>query len=170
MRRHLVRLLVLGLAAARAGAADEVLLSQDDFLKEAFGGTPPPAQVLWLDKAAQAELTPVFGHAYPQARLRYWRDATRTAWVVEDIGKEFPITAGFVIDGERIERARVLVYRESRGGEIRFPAFLRQFAGARLEGDHLSAHVDGISGATLSVWAMERMARAVLTLDHLAPR
>lgn len=169
MRRHWARLLVLGFAAARAQAADEVLLSPDDFLKEAFGGTPPPAQMLWLDQAAQSELTPVFGHAYPQARVRYWRTAGRTAWVVEDIGKEYPITAGFVVEGHRIEQAKVLIYREPRGGEIRFPAFLRQFSGASLEGDHLSSHIDGISGATLSVWAMERMARAVLTLDQLAP-
>jgi hypothetical protein len=169
MRKLWAQLLVLSLAAARAQAADEVLLSPDDFLKETFGAAPPSAQVLWLDKAAQAQLTPVFGHAYPQARLRYWRDAGRTAWVVEDIGKEFPITAGFVVEGHRIEKARVLIYRESRGGEIRFPAFLRQFSGTSLEGDHLSANIDGISGATLSVWAMERMARAVLTLDQLAP-
>jgi hypothetical protein len=33
----------------------------------------------------------------------------------------------------------------------------------------LQPEVDGISGATLSVMAMQRMARAALTLDALAP-
>ena len=33
----------------------------------------------------------------------------------------------------RIEMVRVLVYRESRGGEVRFPAFLNQFKGMGLD-------------------------------------
>jgi hypothetical protein len=50
---------------------------------------------------------------------------------------------------------------------VRDPAFLRQFAGAGLaEGDRLDRGVDGISGATLSVHAMERMSRLALYFDR----
>lgn len=150
-----------------AARADETILAPEAFLRESFA-TPPAPKLLWLDDAAQARLKPIFGHAYPQARLRYWRDAGRTAWILEDIGKEFPITAGFVVAKGALEKARVLVYRESRGDEIRYPTFLKQFAGVTLAGQGLHPEVDGISGATLSVWAMERMARAALTLDPLA--
>lgn len=164
MRRLLLSLLLAGLAQA-----DEVVLPPDEFLRESFGGELPKAQLLWLDDRAQAALRPIFGHAYPQARLRYWRADGRTVWMLDDIGKEFPITAGFVVHAAAIDRAGVLIYRESRGGEIRFPSFLHQFAGAHLEHGELEPEIDGISGATLSVWAMERMARAALTLDALAP-
>lgn len=166
MIRHLAgTVLMLGTAVAHA---DEVLLPPEDFLRQTFG-TPPPAQVLWLDDATQAKLKPIFGHSYPQARLRYWRSAGRTAWILEDIGKEFPITAGFVIGKGEVAAARVLIYRESRGDEIRYPSFLKQFDGVKLAGEHLQPEVDAISGATLSVWAMHRMARAALTLDALTP-
>jgi hypothetical protein len=163
MRRFAPSLLLLSTLAS----ADETILAPDDFVRESFA-TPPAPKLLWLDDEVQAKLKPIFGHLYPQARLRYWRDAGRTAWILEDIGKEFPITAGFVVADGALEKARVLVYRESRGDEIRYPAFLKQFAGATLGGQGLHPEIDSISGATLSVWAMQRMARAALTLDPLA--
>lgn len=125
--------------------------------------------MLWLDNTAQEKLTAVLGHRYPQARLRYWRAQGKTAWILDEIGKEYPITAGFVVADKHIERAQVLIYRESRGDEIHLPAFLRQFSGAHLDGDKLSKKIDFISGASLSVDAMQRMASAALLLDQLVP-
>jgi len=166
MTRILLSLvLVFGAAAA---SADQVFLPPDEFLRQTFGGTPPTPQVLWLDDATQTKLRAIFGHNYPQARLRYWRAGGKTAWILEDIGKEFPITAGFVVGPSALDAAKVLVYRETRGDEIRYAAFLKQFNGAKLAGDRLQPEVDGISGATLSAHAMQRMARAALTLDPLA--
>jgi len=63
---------------------------------------------------------------------------------------------------------RVLVYRESHGGEVRYKAFLKQYKGVMLkEGDFLNHAIDGISGATLSVRSMTRMARLALYYDQL---
>jgi hypothetical protein len=162
--------LVLALLCLAAGAAcaDTVYQTRDDFLREVFGA-PPPAQVLWLDNSVQDRLKAVLGHPYGQARLRYWRKNGKTAWVLDEIGKEYPITAGFVVDHDAIDTARVLVYRETRGMEVRYPAFLRQFSGARLQGGRLTKSIDGISGATLSVQSMDRMARAALVLNEQAP-
>jgi hypothetical protein len=154
---------------AASTLADVTYLTTDDFLHETFGAAPPKPQFLWLDDAAQARLKPIFGHAYPQARLRYWRGNGKTVWILEDIGKEFPITAGFVIKDHAIDSARVLTYREARGDEIHYPGFLGQFSGSHLRDDKLEPGIDGISGATLSVDAMRRMARAALTVDPLAP-
>ena len=164
--RHLIAPLLLFFSAT--AWCDQVVLAPDIFLHDAFG-KPPAAKFLWLDDAAQQSLKPIFGHRYPQARLRYWRTESKTVWILEDIGKEFPITAGFVVHKGVLEKARVLTYRESRGAEIQLPAFLRQFEGQQLKEGHLSEDVDSISGATLSVWAMQRMAKAALTLDALAP-
>lgn len=156
------------LLAAGAACADEAVETPEAFLREAFGAQVPEPQTLWLDDKTQAQLRPIFGHIYPQARLRYWRAGTRSAWILDETGKEFPITAGFVVDGMQMDLARLLIYRESRGDEIRYPAFLKQFKGAHLQNDELQPQIDGISGATLSVSAMQRMARAALTLAPMA--
>lgn len=166
LRTLLSLILIFGTAAAQA---DQVLLPPDEFLRQTFGPTAPTPQTLWLDAATQRQLKTIFGHNYPQARLRYWRVPGKTAWILEDIGKEFPITAGFVVGKAALDSANVLIYRETRGDEIRYPTFLKQFVGAKLASDRLQPEVDGISGATLSVMAMQRMARAALTLDALAP-
>lgn len=153
--------------SAAVASADTVYLTPADFLRQTFETVPVPA-VIWLDHATQAQLTAVLGHRYPQARLRYWRAAHKTVWILDEVGKDYPITAGFIVADAHIERAQVLIYRETRGFEIHLPAFLRQFVGARLDGAHLSQDVDGITGATLSVDAMRRMARAALVLNRLA--
>jgi FMN-binding domain len=144
-------------------AADEqVYLAPDAFLTEAFG-TPPPPSMLWITAEIQPEIEKILGHPPPRLRQRYWKDGNKTAWILEEIGKEEFITAGFVIVKDHIEKARVLIYRETRGMEVRYPAFLKQFEGSQLaEKQRLSKRIDGIAGATLSVWAMERMARTAL--------
>ena len=149
-------------------AAEQVYQDPDVFISEALGSRPQP-KVLWLTRDMQAEVTKILGHPPPQLRQRYWSDGARSVWVLEEIGKEEPITAGFVVANGRIDHARVLVYRESRGGEVRYPAFLRQFAGAALAPDNqLNRQIDGISGATLSVSALERLARVALYFDRMS--
>ena len=155
------------MSMAVSARADTTYVSPDDFLKQAFIEPPKPA-FLWLDKAAQTQLTNTLGHPYPQARLRYWHIDTKNVWILDEIGKEYPITAGFIVADHKIQRAQVLIYRETRGMEIHLPAFLAQFNGAHLSGEKLSNSIDGITGATLSVDAMQRMARAALVLDALA--
>ena len=166
---NLVRmsLLLLILCILRASAADELIyLAPEAFLTEAFGTTPAPS-MLWITAEIQPEVEKILGHPPPRLRQRYWKDGAKTAWILEEIGKEEFITAGFIVANDRIEKARVLVYRESRGMEVRYPAFLKQFEGTQLaEKLRLSKRIDGIAGATLSVWAMERMARTALYFHH----
>ena len=88
--------------------------------------------------------------------------------MLDEIGKEYPITAGFVIQGDHIQRAQVLTYRETRGMEIHSPGFLAQFNGSSLKDQELSHKVDGIAGATLSTQAMVKMAKAALLLNQKA--
>jgi hypothetical protein len=159
-------LLLFGIAIT-AVRADTVYLPPNDFLQQVFSEPPAPA-LLWLDNSAQSKLAAVLGHRYGQARLRYWRVQNQTAWILDEVGKDYPITAGFVVVDNHIARAQVLIYRESRGEEIHLPAFLRQFVGAHIDGEHLSNKIDGITGATLSVDAMRRMAQAALILNQLA--
>jgi FMN-binding domain len=152
---------VLAALLSDAGAED-VYLAPESFVAEAFPAVPKPS-VLWLTPPLQAAATSILGHPPRNLRQRFWSDGNRSAWILEEIGKEEPITAGFVVRNGRIEQARVLIYRESRGGEIRYTGFLKQFAGVGLAADRRLDHpIDGISGATLSVGAMDRMARLAL--------
>lgn len=147
--------------------ADTVYQSQEDFIKETFKEDIKPA-IIWLDKPTQDELAQILGHNYPQARLRYWRKGDTSAWILEEIGKEYPITAGFVVTDDSIQRAQVLIYRETRGMEIHLSSFLAQFKNNKLANDQLANKIDGIAGATMSTDAMVKMARVALTLNRKA--
>jgi len=142
----------------------------DVFLAEMFNNQVPAPTVLNLDAKAQSEISAVFNRPFPSQRVRYWKDANKTVWVFDDIGKEgyVPTTSGFAVSNGAIETARVLIYRESRGEQVAEPSFLNQLKGAKAAGNKLSNKVDNITGATLSVQMMERMARTALTLDTLS--
>jgi len=142
--------------------------SAEDFLKQSFAGQPPEPAVVWLTGERKTAVEEILGHRYAALRVRYWRREQRSAWILEEIGKDQPITVGIVVDQARIERVKVLVFRESRGWEIRHPFFTDQFKTATLNGDwQLDRHIDGISGATLSVRAMQKLARLALFLDGI---
>lgn len=157
---------VLALAAlllAAATAASDVYQTPDDFLDQVFDGNPPEAAVLWIDGDLAGQARRILGHDYGALRVRYWLKDGRSAWILEEVGKERPITVGIVVGGGGIELIKVLEYRESRGGEVRFPSFTRQFHGAGLDDDlTLDRSIDGISGATLSVHALKRLAALAL--------
>lgn len=162
-------LVLMGLFAPVAQGREDVYLTPEQFVAESVGTPSHKPEILWLTKDVAVQATRILGHAPPQLRQRYWKSDGKTAWVLEEIGKEEPITAGFVVENGKILQIRVLVYRESRGGEIRYPAFLRQYEGVALDTEQQLDHsIDGISGATLSVRAMGRMARLALYFDQLS--
>jgi len=157
-------------AATLADAADDpdaigVYQTPDAFIAQAFDGTPPAAATLWLRGELKQRIADIMAHRYTKLRLRYWLSGERSAWVLEEIGKEKPITIGLVVNDGVLEQIKVLIYRESRGWEVRYPFFLEQFSDARLRpGDRLDRSIDGISGATLSVRALTKLARLALML------
>lgn len=159
----LVALLIVSGAAWARGTYQE----PQAFVSESFDGKPPAAKVLWITDAMQPEITHILGHLLGQRRVRYWRIGERSVWILDEIGKEEPITAGYIVNQGRIERVRILIYRESRGDEVRYPRFTEQFKGAGFKGDDhkLDRTIDNISGATLSVDALTRSTRLALYLD-----
>jgi hypothetical protein len=137
------------------------------FLDEIFNDKPPAPEVVWLLGEVKETTKEILGHAYPGIRVRYWGEAGRTAWVLEEVGKTQPITVGLVVNKDGLESIRVLAFRESRGWEVRYPFFTDQFSGIRLTTDYkLDRDIDGISGATLSVRALKKLARLALYLHQ----
>lgn len=168
MRVRVFSFLVALVAVAAPVVAAVTYRTPQNFLADSFAGQVPPPQVVWLTGQVRADMKRVLGEEVPGARVRYWRSDGRTAWILDEIGKEDPITAGIVIDDGRIASFDVLIYRESRGDEVRFPYFRTQFIDATLTGTgQLDHDIDGISGATLSVRAMTVMARRALFLHQL---
>jgi len=164
-RRFVRSLTALSLLLPALALPATVYETQPDFLARAFSGSPPAPGVLWLSGERKTAVRQLLGHDYPALRLRYWCSAGRSAWVLDEIGKDLPITVGIIIAAGTIRDLRVLTYRESRGGEVATPAFTDQFIDASLGGDdRLDVAIDGISGATLSVQALTKLATMALYL------
>ncbi len=139
------------------------------FIDNAFNGSPPKVQALWITKKIRPAVEAILGHKFKGMRIRYWAQGQRSAWILEEIGKEKPITTGIIVNQGKIEQLRVLVFREERGSEVRYPFFHQQFDGATLAKDNrLDRHIDGISGATLSVRALTKLSRLALFLHQHA--
>jgi len=88
------------------------------------------------------------------------------AIITEEIGKFHPFTfvVGVDMDGE-ITNIAVLVYRESRGGEIAKKRFLYQFLGKSLKNPiRINKDIINITGATMSVQYMCAGVRKVLAV------
>lgn len=160
--------LVAGLAHAGAGYRTETV---DAFMARVFAGQVPNRGLLWLDDDLQARALATLGHPYAGRRLRYWHLGERTAWVIEEVGMKAPITLGIAVNAGQVHEVSVLVYRESRGGEVGQRDFLSQFDGARLrKAQALDRDIDGITGATLSVGSVTRATRWALALHDVLCR
>ncbi len=136
------------------------------FIGDAFAGKTPEAKVLWLTTEDKATIAQILQHKYNRMRIRYWQLGNETVWILDEIGKEKPITIGVHIKEKEILHFKVLTFRESRGDEVRHGFYAKQFINAKLkDNNQLSQNIDGITGATLSVRATTKIARIALWLD-----
>ena len=109
------------------------------------------------------------GDKYKKRIFKYWKTNDKTLWILNSIGKYKPITAAFTVKECKINSAHVLIYREQHGYEIKYPSFLSQFNNLKINNKfRLTGNIDNISGATLSVQSMDRMARTALILDNIS--
>src|SRR5690606_41739809 len=95
------------LAALVPALAEEVYQTPQAFLANVFADTVPAPQLLWLTGDKQAVATDILGHPPASIRVRYWQRGSRSAWILEEIGKEEPITAGFVVDNGTLQNAQI---------------------------------------------------------------
>lgn len=136
----------------------------------------PNKQYQWLTGEVKKQVISILDHAYPTLRVPYWQsgrgDDRKTVWILEEIGKHKPITVGIVIQNQQIISLRILKFRESRGWEVELPSFTQQFNGIALKipvdlnNTDLTANIDGISGATLSVSAVTKLSKLALVLQQ----
>ncbi|NIB40207.1 FMN-binding protein [Pseudomaricurvus alkylphenolicus] len=149
-----------------------LFLSAEQLHERAFPGQDMSWKTLWITKDQRQSIERILNHSFRGIRIRYWGEGSRTVWIFEEIGKELPITIGVTVDAGTIADMAVMEYRESRGGEVRYPFFTDQFKGVALRTESppkLDGHVDGITGATLSVRAMKKIATLALFCHQLTP-
>lgn len=144
--------------------AESVYQKPADFIKESFApSSSPKSSVLWITKSLKPAIYKIMGHDLGSLRVRYWAKDGKTVWVLNEIGKKHPITVGLVVKENKIQRLKVLIFRETRGWEVRHPFFTDQFKQIGLTADNkLERSIDGISGATLSVTALKKLARLAI--------
>jgi len=176
LRAVLAILAIVGAPALLGGAmlgAQEVLLTPEQGLREIF---PEVTRTSQERRALSAEarrrleqqlgrsidedtvvVTLVYGPA-PDSALRGY------AVVTEEIGKYRPITFMVGVTPQfTVRDVAVLVYRESRGGEIRRRRFLSQYRGKGVRDPiDLNRDIINVSGATLSVRSMNAGVKRVL--------
>ncbi len=147
--------------------ATNVYQEPDEFIREVFPGETPEVKRLWIKKDLKKSIREIMERDLGVLRLRYWQKAERTAWILDEVGKEKPITTGIVVNGNQIEQLKVLVFRESRGWEVRHPFFTDQFKHLKLDSEkQLNKKIDAISGATLSRNALIKVSRLALFLHE----
>jgi len=142
--------------------------STEDFLIQVFSGTPPKPKLLWLKKDIRKKATHILNHRPGYLRTRYWQTDQQSVWVINEIGKTKFITIAIVIKDKKIALLKVLAFRESRGWEVKHEFDTDQFKQNGLNADlTLTQLIDGISGATLSVRALTKIAQLALFFDSL---
>ncbi len=165
--KQLTRILAIALAFTACVHGEERVYKQpSEFIKSAFGGKIPATSMLAISGDVKSRAKNIMAHNYAEARVRYWKQGNHSVWILEEIGKTQPITAGFIIEGGRIKAMEILIYRESHGWEVSKPFFTQQFSNTSLKGgDQLSSEIKNVAGATLSVRAVTKLARLALYFD-----
>lgn len=160
-------LIVLSFFICTDVLAEDVYQQPKDFIKETFNGATPSKKSLNPNKKQQKIINKIMSRTYYSPKVEYWEKDGRTAWILEEIGKVKPITTGFVINGDKIERMKVLIYRESHGWQVKHDFFTDQFKDLGLKSSYkLTGYIDNISGATMSVDALRNLGELALYLHQ----
>ena len=159
----LIKLIFLSSAFAK------LEIEEENFIKKMQASESFEKSRMILNKEQLKQVQIPMGDKYKKRIFKYWKSEDRTLWILNSIGKYKPITTGFIVKECKIESAHVLIYREQHGYEIKYPSFLSQFINLKINDElRLTGNIDNISGATLSVNSMDRMARTALILDNIS--
>ncbi len=158
--------------ASRPPAEHHAYQTLDEALREVFAGADSTWTESWTpDDDARAALAAQLGAPQPAGEIVFHRarDGGRDlGWAVatDEIGLHEPITMLVsVTAGREVGPVRVLVFRESRGGEVRRKRFLEQFLGkTRADPLRLTRDIDAVTGATYSSRAVTAGVKRVLAL------
>lgn len=177
MRALLCGLMVASAVGTGAQQDTTVYLSLDQAPQAVFPGAqierrdvPSTPQLQATIKSKLGRLVPtVWEPSYITFTARQAGQVTGYAVVVEEIGKHRPFTLIVAVTPDfTVKDVAVMVYRETRGGEITQRRFLAQYRNKRAQDPmQLDRDIVGISGATLSVQGANRAVHKALAVLQL---
>jgi len=158
--------------AVSASAQSTVFLKAEDALKLIFQGSKEVyREMRELTPAELAEARQKLGYELPQRQYTFYIGKSDGkidgyALIDQQVGKVLPITFITRIDPSGyVDQVEIMVYRESRGGEVKQKRFLRQFHRKNLNSElRLQDDVVNITGATLSSRALVTGVKRALVL------
>ncbi len=144
----------------------QVFLTKKQALEIAFPGADKiDREKKWLTDEQKIAISNLSLQNFDTNRMTFYvgmREGVPLGYALIDheIGKSFPITFMVVLNVDGTVRdVEIMVYREPRGWEVRYPSFMDQFTGKNADTDFRT--INSITGATLSVRAMVKgVARA----------
>jgi Na+-translocating ferredoxin:NAD+ oxidoreductase RnfG subunit len=172
---HYVPLAVLAVAAAPAFATE--YLSAEEAQKlifpEADAFRSQPLALQGAQMRAVEELSHLPARSVEWRVVGAYRGTELLGYVVLDevVGKVELISYAVGINPDAsLRQVEILTYRESHGGEVRLPAWRKQFAGktAKAGGLTLGEGIDNISGATLSCTHLTDGVRRIAAVAQVA--
>jgi hypothetical protein len=175
MRYVPLTLLIAGGAAAPAFATQYLTPEQAQKLMFAEADSFR-AQPLALDAAQMQQVEKLSGLPARSVQWRVvgaYKGVALLGYVVLDdvVGKVELISyaVGLNLDAS-VRQVEILTYRESHGGEVRLPAWRKQFVGKTARGGGLSvgAGIANISGATLSCTHLTDGVRRIAAVAQVA--
>jgi Na+-translocating ferredoxin:NAD+ oxidoreductase RnfG subunit len=157
---------VLGLFVTNSFSQEEekvlevqVFLTKKQALEIAFPDADKVKRVKkWLTDEQKESIGELCFQKIEANRMSFYagmRDGVPIGYALFDheIGKSYPISYMVVLNLDGTVRdVEILVYREPRGWEVRYPSFMDQFTGTTADTDF--RNINTITGATLSVRAM----------------
>jgi Na+-translocating ferredoxin:NAD+ oxidoreductase RnfG subunit len=153
----------------------EVYLTEEQALKLLFSKSQQiRAEELRLTQEQKARIQDRIGWKFPEESFRAFKAETNGkvdgyAVIQETIGKHRPITymVGVTPEG-RVSDIEILVYRESKGSEVRMKRFNSQYEGKTpLDPIRINKDIINITGATMSVRSVSAgVKRALVLVDE----
>jgi len=148
--------LPVGLLAEEKEFELQVYLTKKQALAKSFPGADEIVkEKKWLTKEQVKKIAELSQQKIDEKRFTWYvgkkaGKAMGYMWIDNVIGKSYPITYMVVlnVDGS-VRDVEIMVYREPRGWEVRYPSFLDQFLGRNSDSDF--REINSITGATLSV-------------------
>lgn len=153
----------------------EVYLTEEQALKLLFPKSQQVrAETLRLTPDQKARIQEKIGWKFPEESFRAFKAESNGkvdgyAVIQETIGKHRPITyiVGVTPDG-KVSDIEILVYRESKGSEVRMKRFNSQYEGkTTLDPIRINKDIINITGATMSVRSVSAgVKRALVLVDE----
>jgi hypothetical protein len=146
--------------------SERIYLTKTAALTKGFGPTPHSLNTLTIPTTDRRLLKKQSGLSFQDSTIHFYKNKTGTAFILDELGKYYPITLFIKISPEgKVVQTHVMVYRERIGSGVRKSRFLKQFIG-RTRQDKLMVDrdINGISGATISSWAVSTAVKKALFL------